>query len=773
MTVCCGTTPELAAGLAAADADAWARDAGPGLKRLDMIAPAIHCGQCITTIERGLKAEPGVETARVNFSLRQVAVTWRAGENTAQGVLDALDRLGYPSRPFDPFEASTAVDGTEGATLLRAVAVAGFAAANIMLLSVSVWSGADGATRDLFHWLSALIALPAVAYAGQPFFKGALRALARRRMSMDVPISLGVILATAVSLYETIHGGRHAYFDAAVTLLFFLLVGRTLDQMMRARARSAVSQLVTLAASGATVLDAAGATRLVKLRDLKPGMRVLVAAGERIPADGVVVEGASDIDRSLVTGEATPESAEAGTAVHAGTLNLTGALTVEVTAVGEDTFLGEIIRLMTAAEQSKSAYVMLADRLARLYAPAVHVLAAATLAGWLIHTGFDWRASLMPAIAVLIITCPCALALAVPAVQIVASGLLFRNGVMIKDGAGLEKLAEIDTVVFDKTGTLTLGTPHLVEPKLLSTETLALVAGLATRSKHPLSRALAAEAEARGVIPLAVSDVREEPGAGLSGLWRGQPVRLGSRAWCGMHENGADAATARPGEGLPELVFRPPSGPLVLFRFEDELRPDAAAVVAGFQRQRIGVELLSGDREEAVRRIASAVGISTFRARWTPQAKLAYVEALGAAGRKVLMVGDGLNDAPALAAGYASMAPATASDIGRTAADIVFLGQSLRPVLTGRDIAVTSARLARQNFALAIGYNVLAVPIAMAGLASPLVAAVAMSTSSIIVVANALRLQAMPRFRPSGAGFGLSAAPAAAPARPQSLEKAA
>jgi Cu2+-exporting ATPase len=771
MTVCCGTTPELAAGLAAADAEAWAREAGPGLKRLDMIAPAIHCGQCISTIERGLKGEPGIEAARVNFTLRQVAVTYRTEETSAQAVLDALERLGYPARPFDPFEATTAVDEAEAATLLRSVAVAGFAAANIMLLSVSVWSGADGATRDLFHWLSALIALPAVAYAGQPFFKGAFRALSRRQMSMDVPISLGVILATAMSLYETIHGGKHAYFDAAVTLLFFLLVGRTLDQMMRSRARSAVSQLVTLAASGATVLDEGGQTRFVKLRDLKPGMRVLVAAGERIPADGVVIEGRSDIDRSLVTGETTPEAAGPGAGVHAGTLNLTGGITVEVAAVGEDTFLGEIIRLMTAAEQSKSAYVMLADRLARLYAPAVHVLAAATLLGWLLYTGFDWHASLMPAIAVLIITCPCALALAVPAVQIVASGLLFRNGVMIKDGAGLEKLAEIDTVVFDKTGTLTLGTPHLVEPKLVSTETLALAAGLAARSRHPLSRALAAEAEARGVIPAAVSDVREEPGSGLSGLWRGQPVRLGSRAWCGMHESGAEGGAA--GEGLPELVFRPPSGSMVLFRFEDELRPDAAAVVAGFQRQRIGVELLSGDRQEAVQRIASAVGITTFRARWTPQAKLAYVEALGAAGRKVLMVGDGLNDAPALAAGHASMAPATASDIGRTAADIVFLGQSLKPVLTGRDIAVTSARLARQNFALAIGYNVLAVPIAMIGLASPLVAAVAMSTSSIIVVANALRLQAMPRFRPSGAGFGLTAAPRSAPARPAAMEEAA
>jgi Cu2+-exporting ATPase len=297
-----------------------------------------------------------------------------------------------------------------------------------------------------------------------------------------------------------------------------------------------------------------------------------------------------------------------------------------------------------------------------------------------------------------------------------------------------------------------------------------LAAGLAVMSRHPLSRALSAEAEIRGVSPATVSDVREEPGAGLSGLWRGQPVRLGSRAWCAVHETALGPAS---GEGLPELVFRGPSGQATLFRFEDELRADAAAVVDGFKRKGIGVELLSGDRQEAVKRIAEAIGIKTYRARWTPQAKLAYVEALGAAGRKVLMVGDGLNDAPALAAGHASMAPATASDIGRTAADVVFLGQSLKPVLTAREIAVATARLARQNFALAIGYNVLAVPVAMLGLASPLVAAVAMSTSSIIVVANALRLQAMPRFRPSGAGFGTTSDVRVAPPPAAEVEKAA
>jgi Cu2+-exporting ATPase len=718
--------------LSGEEAERWTSSAGPGLKRIEFIVPQANCAACMPDIEGTLGKLPGVNAVRVNLTGRRVSVVWRDDEAEPQQFVDQLAALGYQARPFDPRETGLLNDDREGAKLLRALAVAGFAAGNIMLLSVSVWSGADGATRDLFHWLSALIALPTVAYAGRPFYRSAANALRHGRVNMDVPISLGVILASAMSLFETFHHAEHAYFDASVSLLFFLLTGRYLDHMMRARARSAVSQLMTLNAEGATQVTADGSRRYVAARDLRPGMTIAVAAGERIAADGTVSAGTSDLDRSLMTGESAPEPVKPGDTVHSGVLNITGPLLVEITAAGNDTFLAELIRLMSAAEQGQSHFIRLADRLARYYSPAVHVLAATTLVGWLL-LGAGWHAALMTAIAVLIITCPCALGLAVPAVQVVASGKLFRSGVMIKDGAALEKLSAIDTVIFDKTGTLTQGAPELVSPKLVPADTLALAAGLAQASLHPLSRALVRHANRLGVTPVVPEAVAEHPGSGLSARWKGREVRLGSRAWCGLAQASED-------EGLLEFAFKVEGRDPIVFAFEDALRADAAETVAALKAAGLDVHMLSGDRDAAAQRVARATGIEHVLARATPQTKLAFVEALTQAGKKVLMVGDGINDAPALAAGHTSMAPSSASDIGRTAAETVFMGHSLAAVAFARDIGVRSQRLARENFALAIAYNVLAVPVAMAGLASPLVAAVAMSTSSIIVIANALRL---------------------------------
>lgn len=723
------------------EARRWISSAGPGLSRIEFLVPGANCAACMPDIEGHLRQIEGVRAARVNLTGRRVAVTYAEGALEPQALIDALAAIGYAARPFDPRETGLSRDDMEGNRLLRALAVSGFAAGNVMLLSVSVWSGAEAATRDLFHWISALIALPAVAYAGRPFFASAINALRFGRVNMDVPISLGVLLASAMSLYETFHSARHAYFDAAITLVFFLLAGRYLDHLMRARARSAVAQLVSLAAEGATLVAEDGSRRYVAARDLAAGMTVAVAAGDRLPADGVIIDGTSDMDRSLLTGESAPEAVGPGCSVHAGEVNLTAPLLVRITAAGNDTFLSEMVRLMEAAEQGQSRYIRIADRLARFYSPAVHVLAAITLSGWLL-LGFGWHPALMAAVAVLIITCPCALGLAVPAVQVVASGRLFRSGIMIKDGAALEKLAAVDTVIFDKTGTLTRGEPQLVAPLMVSTDTLVMAAGLAQASKHPLSRALVREVKKRGLVPLAVSDVREHPGLGLSGMLGREQLRLGSRAWCGMEEASGD-------EGLLEFAFRRGSAPAVVFRFEDALRDGAAATVADLRAMGLDVHLLSGDRPAAVDRVARLTGITTVVARATPQAKLAYVEALSRAGRKVLMVGDGINDAPALAAGHTSMAPSSASDIGRTAAEIVFMGHDAHAVTTALAVGRRAQRIAVQNFGLAIGYNILAVPLAMAGLLSPLIAAIAMSTSSIIVIANALRAGRMAAPAPS------------------------
>ena len=735
---CCGVRydDECAAPGSAA---IWVRQNDDGENELNLVVPGIHCAACISTIEKGLKELPGLKDARVNFSLKQVRARWTDPEFDPESIVSKLDELGYAARPFDPSDAGFGVDDRESRELLRALAVAGFAAGNIMFLSISVWAGAEGATRDFFHWVSALLALPAIAYAGRPFFRSAWNALSRARMNMDVPISLAVLTAAMMSLYQVANHQQHAYFDAAVSLLFFLLIGRYLDHRMRARARSAVSQLMTLAATGATVLDEEGRKRFLPMDALQDGMRVLVAAGERIPVDGIVEEGETDVDVSLITGESNPERVGPGARVYAGAMNLTGPIVVRLTAHGEDTFLSEIIRLMATAEESKSAYVRLADRLAGYYAPVVHVLAGVTLFGWLWWTNFDWPVSLLHAIAVLIITCPCALGLAVPAVQVVASGVLFRNGIMIKDGSALERMADIDTVIFDKTGTLTMGEPKLSESGPVSIESLAVAAGLAAGSAHPLSRAIVKAVEERGIEPEEVCGIVEHPGRGLSGTWRGRSVRLGSLDWCEVRDEGALSSD------MPQLALAVEGRQPVVFSFTDTLRPDAAETIRRLKAAGLRVEMISGDREGPVRAVAKELGLDGWKAAWSPQQKLAYVEGLAEAGRKVLMVGDGINDAPALAAGYASMAPSTASDIGRTAADMVFVGASLRAVWLAREVSVRARRLMTQNFAWAITYNVFAVPVAMAGLASPLFAAVAMSASSIIVVANSLRLGLMDR----------------------------
>lgn len=718
--------------IAASDPGQFVRHDDHGHATLDLMVDGVHCAGCIAKIERGLKAVPGVAEARLNLTTRRLHVAWRPDAANGADIVGTVEGLGYHAQPFDPAQLVTGA-AAEGKRLMIAMAVAGFAAGNVMLLSISVWAGMDMGpmTRDLFHWISALIALPAIAYAGRPFFASAIAALKSGAMNMDVPISLAVILAAGMSVVQTAHGAEHAYFDASVTLLFFLLIGRYLDHRARAKARSAAEHLLSLAANSATVIDFGGGRRTAPIGDIEPGMMVAVAAGERIPLDGVIAEGASDVDTSLVNGESVPASVASGARVFAGTLNLTGPLSVRVSAAAEDSLLAEIVRLMETAEQGRARYVRLADRVARFYAPAVHILAAATFAGWWGLAG-DWQLALINAITVLIITCPCALGLAVPVVQVVANGALFRRGILVTKPNALERLAQIDTVVFDKTGTLTSGRPALAARDGIDPAVLRLAVALARHSKHPLSRALTGE-QVAGEVP-SVTDVAEHPGFGIEANVEGRRVRLGSRVWCGVSaDTGAD-------DGRSELWLVEDGRAPVRFAFEDRLRSDAADTIAALRAKGYRLALLSGDRVPAVRDVAQALGIADWRAECHPADKVAAIEALAAEG-KVLMVGDGLNDAPALAAGHASLSPAEAADISQIAADAVFQGERLGAVTDLLAGARTVDRLVKQNLALAFLYNAIAIPVAVLGFATPLIAAVAMSSSSLLVTANAFRLR--------------------------------
>ncbi len=709
------------------------RDLGQGLRQTDLSVPAVYCGACITTLESALVRLPQVERARVNLSSKRVSVVWKEkvdGLSTDPAdIARAVASTGYETHLFS--SAEEASDELRN-QLIRAVGLTGFAAVNIMLLSISVWSGADAATRDMFHWISALIAAPALIYGGRFFYSSAYNALKHGRTNMDVPIALAITLSYSVSIWETMHSGAHAWFDATVSLLFFLLIGRTLDHVMRDRARSAIAGLARLSPRGATVLLPDDSREYRPVSDIVPGDRVAISVGDRIPVDGKIVSGSSDLDVSIANGESAPRIVRPGDIVQAGTMNLTGPLIMEATALARDSFLSEIIGLMEAAEGGRARYRRLADRAAQYYSPVVHLLAIFSFIAWGVFGG-DWKQAMLIAISVLIITCPCALGIAVPVVQVVAAGHLFKNGIMVKDGSAMERLAEADTVLFDKTGTLTLGQPQLVNGGRISPETMRLAAGIAIHSRHPLSQSLCREVTGTYAV---FDDVSEIPGSGVEVKTPSGLYRLGNRRFAcpDVPVKEDDRASTS------EVVLSRDGQEMAHFLFEDSIRPGAAAAIAQLQQDGFATQIVSGDRPAAVAALASRVGVDAGQGALSPADKANRCAELARAGRKVLMVGDGINDAPALAAAHVSMAPATAADIGRQAADFVFMRDDLRAVALAVDTSKKAGQLIRQNFALAIGYNVLAVPIALAGFATPMIAAIAMSTSSIIVVANALRL---------------------------------
>jgi P-type Cu2+ transporter len=701
-----------------------------GGHELTLAVDGLQCGACVWLIESVLAKQPGLEIGRVNMTTRRLRLAWRGAAEEADRLVGVIEALGYRLVPFDAAALNAARDET-GRMLLRCLAVAGFAAGNVMFISIGIWAGQMGgltqigaATEALLHWVSALLAMPAVAYAGRPFFASAWAALRQRRTNMDVPISIGVLLVTGMSLVETIAGGAHTYFDSAVTLLFFLLVGRVLDHRARGRARATAEQLLTLRMTEVAVLQPDGTVRRRGQEQVAQGEQVLVATGERIGVDGVVACGTALLDASLVTGESLPVNAEPGTAVFAGTLNLGAPLTVCATATGGSTLLAECVRLIEAAEARRGRFVVLADRVARRYAPAVHLCALLTFLWWYFVQAVPIGQALLTASAVLIITCPCALALAVPAVQVIATGRLFRGGMLLKSPTALERLSDVDTVVFDKTGTLTeplLGLDGTQDPAAT-----AEAAAMAACSRHPLARSLVSTAGR--VAP--ATGVTEHAGQGLSRMTDAGEVRLGSRAFCG----GSSDATG------PELWLARPRMAPVRFGFDERLRPDAVRTLDRLRRMGLALKLVSGDRPAQVERIAAALGITDWRAGCTPVEKVALIEGWGAEGRKVLMVGDGLNDSPALAAASVSASPSTAADVSQTVADLVFQGVNLGPVAVALETARRSRAVMRQNLALSIGYNVLMVPLAVCGWVTPWLAAAAMSSSSLLVMANSLRL---------------------------------
>jgi Cu2+-exporting ATPase len=700
-----------------------------GSNAFEVAVAGARCANCIAKIESGVMAIDGVTYARLNLSTGKLAVEWNGDAVSPHFVIQRVRALGYVAQPYD---AATTLDESakEGLFLVRCLAVASFGTVFVMGLTDAIWYGGNdmgAGLRTAFFSLAAAVSVPATLYSAQPFFRSAWASLASRGTNMDVPISLAIILSLGLSLYQTAIGGTQVYFDAAIMLTFLLLIGRYLDFLLRDRARGAAQHLVALQSSLARRLRDDMNVEAVAAKELIPGDRIVLASGERAPVDVTLDDGGTDADISLVTGESAPVSIARGGVLRAGSIIVGRPVILRATARADNSLVADLARLLEAGQQNRSVYVRLADRAARAYVPFVTGLALMIFGGWVI-AGAPFAVALTNAITVLVITCPCALGLAVPAVQIVATGRLFNRGMFVKSGDALERLAEIDMAVFDKTGTLTVGMPELLNAREIPPDVLKSAARIARASRHPLAHAVALAA---GVGPVAPG-VREIPGCGLEATTDGVTQKLGSAAWCGVREI-AHAS---------ELWFASDDSIPVRFAFSDTIRPDAAEMLAALKRRGIAVEMLTGDREAPAAAMAAEAGISDWRASIDPREKADRMEELRRQGRHVLMVGDGLNDTGALALAHVSIAPGTAADASQLASDMVLRGASLMPIVEAIDVARKARRLVLENFALALAYNLTAIPLAALGLVSPLIAAATMAGSSLIVTLNALRLAA-------------------------------
>jgi Cu2+-exporting ATPase len=706
----------------AADFATLATAGKDGTHSLELIASGLTCGACVWLVEQALAAEPDVLKARASLTTRRLSITWRGGATRARDLAALVGRLGFRVAPWSP-ACLRATEDAEGRALVRALGIAAFGSMNVMLVSVAVWVGGDmgEATRQLMHWLAALIALPTVLVAGMPFYRSAWEAIRAGRVNMDLAVSIGVIATTLMSLSETLRNGDYTWFDGATSLLALLLAGRVLDRGMRRRARQAVAELLALQEGSVALLLPDGTTRSVPAENVKAGDEVLVAAGERLRLDGTATS-AVTLDTGATTGESIPREMAPGEALPAGAVNMGAPFALRVSAAARDGSLAQLARLLERAEQGRGRFVSVADKAARLYVPVVHVVAAATFLGWWLGVGVAWQAALVPAVAALIVTCPCGLAIAVPAVQVAAVGALFRRGVLVASPTALERLASADHAVLDKTGTISEGRPELLVDEAMDPTVLRQAAGMARASRHPLAQALV---RACPDAP-ALDGVREMPG---SGLVRGSR-RLGSPAFCGLPEVEHSGMT---------LCYVVAGEAPVVFRFADRLRADAWQAVTGLHDLGLATELLSGDGAGAVEAAAAATGIGPWQARATPADKAHRIETLRAGGSRPLMVGDGINDAAALALAHVSASPASGTDIAQAASDIVLRGEGLAALLFAIRVARKAQRLAMQNIVFSLAYNVVAVPMAVFGFVTPLIAALVMASSSMIVILNALR----------------------------------
>ncbi|MBU6338968.1 MAG: cadmium-translocating P-type ATPase [Rickettsiales bacterium] len=714
---------------------------------ISLIVQGIHCAACVWLIESILKKQENVIKARVNLSRKSLLLSWNGNKEDVNKIAEIIFDIGYKLLPFDE-EIIKKEEKKYDDSILKALAVAGFGAGNIMFFSIALWIyGVENlglVTKNLLHLFSAIIAIPVIIYSSRPFFSSAFKSIKAGYPNMDLAISIAIFLATIVSILESIRQQEYIYFDSAVMLLFFLLIGRYLDMKARKKAFSIATEFAILTSSFGRIEDD-GKIKILPVKEIKQDMILIVAIGEKIAADGVVIAGESEVDASIISGETSPKKISVKNQVFAGMINLESPLRIRVTAVAENSLIAKIISLSEEVENKKNHYVRIADRLSKFYTPAVHLIAFLTFCLWCFYFGSNWEKALMNATAVLIITCPCALALAIPIVQTIAISSFIKKGILVKSGEALEKLREIDVVVFDKTGSLTIGKPELVDMFILKNNQkiflnneqksfyLKLAASLSSKSKHPISMALMQSYDGN----LEELRIQENKGFGLYSEFQEKILKLGRKDFCQIKNDVILDELTNENYLISFMKFGDDE---LVFLFSDQIKEDAKLVVAELKNLGKKIILLSGDIEKNVRNAANKTGIAEYYYEQTPLSKAEFLQNLKSQNHKILMIGDGINDAPSLAASDVSISFADAADISQNIADIVIQSKKLQPIINVINSSDRAISLMKQNLLIALIYNLIALPFAILGYVVPLIAAFAMSSSSILVLFNSLRM---------------------------------
>lgn len=709
-----------------------------------LILEGITCSACVWLNEQHVARLPGVTAVDINYATRRARVRWDAREIKLSDILGAIQAIGYRAYPYDEARSELIAKKERRAALWR-LFVAGFGMMQVMMYAIPAYIAGDGEMSadigQLLRWSSFVLTVPVVFYSAAPFFRGALRDLRMRRLGMDVPVALGVGSAFLASCWATISGSGEVYFDSVAMFVFFLLCGRYLEMIARQRAVRGVESLGKVLPAFADKLMADGVDERVPVSTLVPGDRVRVKPGEAIPADGVVREGVSAADESLLTGESRPVGKAEGALVTGGSLNVSSPLVIEIQQVGDATRLAAIKRLMERAASEKPTLARQADRVAGWFIAALLVLSVSAGVAWYF---LDPSRALWVFVSVLVVSCPCALSLATPVALTVASDALARRGVLITRGHAIETLARADTFMFDKTGTLTEGALRLVEvvpaDGMTAQEATTIAAAIEQGSEHPIASGLRAAATINGESPRSVV---AHTGQGVEGEWRGVCYRIGRADYvqaitgapppAGFDDQNEVAAT--------RVYLGNRAGWIAMFRLADATRADAGAMLDALQARGMDVGILSGDAPDTVAAFARSVNVTDARGGLSPQGKHDAIAERQRAGRVVAMVGDGVNDAPVLAQAHVSVAMGEGTELARTQADVVLLGGELSALTAGVDTARKTLRVIRQNLSWAFGYNLCAIPLAMAGWVTPWMAGIGMSASSLLVVLNALRLQ--------------------------------